>query len=105
MKPEPFAKKYVKKAEEDELLILAKIRNSKDWQKFVETCRCMHAAKFQELCSKETRKRIIKVSKEMAQKYDFDASDIVRLIFWDFLSFPRKIRKFIEKAVEGKKRT
>ena len=97
MKPEPFAKKYVKKAEEDELLILAKIRNSKDWQKFVETCRCMHAAKFQELCSKETRKRIIKVSKEMAQKYDFDASDIVRLIFWDFCHFLGKYESLSKK--------
>ena len=38
MKPEPFARKCVRKAEEDELVMLAKIRNSRDWQKFVNTC-------------------------------------------------------------------
>ena len=36
MNPESFAKKYVKKAEEDELVMLARIRNPRDWKKYVE---------------------------------------------------------------------
>lgn len=38
MKPESFVKKLVEKADEDELQMLAKIRHSKDWQNFTESC-------------------------------------------------------------------
>lgn len=37
MKSESFVKKHVEKAEEDELQILARIRHSKDWQKYIDT--------------------------------------------------------------------
>lgn len=37
MKPETFAKKHVKEAEEDELLLLAKLRHPRDWKNYVET--------------------------------------------------------------------